>query len=181
MRLKPRSAVGPRSPRRSPGRSTYSPSGPRQPFTAWNKLARRPNAAHTSISGGILAVEPAGLDDVSTVQIMHYTPTEQVLTQGEALPLSYDGSDTFPFETTGDDNSKAAGSIRNRILAVISFAHEHKLLAWINCKNPTAAAQKIDKWLSKQSWAVHADPECKITSHSFRKAGVSLASLIWRN
>ena len=36
--------------------------------------------------------------------------------QGEALPLSYDGSDTIPFETTGDDNSKATGSIRNRIL-----------------------------------------------------------------
>ena len=95
--------------------------------------------------------------------------------QGEALPLSYDGSDTFPFETSGDDNGKVTGSIRNRIMAVISFAHKHKLLAWINCKNPTAAAQKIDKWLSKQTWAIHADPECKITSHSFRKAGVSLA------
>ena len=60
-------------------------------------------------------------------------------------------------------------------MEVISFAHKHKLLAWINNKNPLQASNKIDTWLRKQKWTLLPGSAGKITSHSFRKAGVSLA------
>ena len=81
--------------------------------------------------------------------------------QGEKLPLSYDGTDTLAFELETQRNARSAyktadskkktNSIRHRIMEVISFAHQHKLLAWINCKTPTAASQKLDNWLAEQA------------------------------
>jgi hypothetical protein len=71
--------------------------------------------------------------------------------QGEQLPLSYNGTDTLPFELEQGSDIKKPDSIRNRIMEIISFAHKHKLLAWINTNHPTQAAQKIDAWLCSSS------------------------------
>ena len=52
--------------------------------------------------------------------------------QGEQLPISYNGTDTQPFELEQDSyggDTKKANSIRNRIMVFFSFAHKHKLLA----------------------------------------------------
>jgi len=138
----------------------------------------QPDKLDQGIQADMVITEPGGSSTAGIAYTIRFLKDwEFGITshQGEQLPLSYNGTDTLPYEMDPSSDTKKPNSVRNRIIEVIAFAHKHKLLAWINTTNPSQAAQKIDSWLKKQPWTALSDSQVKITSHSFRKAGVSLA------
>lgn len=105
---------------------------------------------------------------------------------GQRLPLLFDGATTFPWELDeqtvlplSDSKSK-----RNAIMSIIKFAHANKLLDFLNVQYPaTQGYRKINAFLNGIQATESLRPEDKviggriqnISSHSLRKAGVSMA------
>jgi len=105
--------------------------------------------------------------------------------QGLRLPLHYQGPNTFKWEGDGAGNRLPHSlSPRNRALDIIKSAHELKLLTWIDSGNPEVQGnQKINKFLAsikatsllEPADATRGDKRQTITSHSIRRAAVSMA------
>ena len=135
------------------------------------------------IAGGTIHNPPGIQRDISVVpggaesaQTLHYTirflkgwtygVTELF---GEKLPITYGrSSPAVPWET-GSDGAvlPTSESPRNAMLDIIVYAHEQKLLSWIDSKDPARqGSRKINAFISR------ADPVGKLAPEAAER---------WRN
>jgi hypothetical protein len=77
--------------------------------------------------------------------------------RGETLPIHRDGSDTVPWDEVH--------SPRNRVLTLLKYAQENKLMGSMNRNNPETTEAVLNAFLRQQSLTDLLKAEQKITSH----------------